>query len=59
MKYAIYFTWNDNIKDTFNVENAKERNFMIKDMIRRNCFKSISYRPIYTNGEYGKNVIVI
>ena len=52
-KYAIYFTWNDGFKDTFNVYTAKERDMTIKDMIRRKEFKEISYCRIYSNGEYG------
>lgn len=54
MKYAIYFTWKDGFYDTFNVDSAKERNMNIKDMIERKEFKTISYCPIYSNGEYGK-----
>lgn len=54
MKYAIYFTWNDNFQDSFNVESAKERDLNIKNMISRKEFKEISYCRIYANGEYGK-----
>lgn len=57
--YAVYFTWNDGFKDTFNVEDAKDRDLNIKDMIRRNDFKEISYCRIYANGEYGKTVKVL
>ena len=53
MKYAIYFTWNDGFKDTFNVSSAIERELTIKDMIARNEFKNILYCRIYANGEYG------
>jgi len=53
MGYAIYFTWNDGFQDSFNVNNAKERDMNIKEMITRNEFKSISYCRIYANGEYG------
>lgn len=53
MKYAIYFTWNDGVKDTFNVDDRKERDLSIRDMLKRNVFKSISYCPIYKSGEYG------
>ena len=53
-KYAIYFTWNDGFKDTFNVYDAKERDMNIKEMIDRKDFKSISFCRIYANGEYGK-----
>ena len=58
-KYAIYFTWNDVFKDSFNVCDAKERDMNIKEMIDRKDFKSISFRRIYTNGEYGKNITVL
>lgn len=58
MRYAVYFTWNDGFEDTFNTENAKERDYNIKDMIARKDFKYISYEPIYSNGEYGKRTIV-
>ena len=53
MKYAIYFTWNDGFRDTFNTDSAKERDMNIKEMIGRKDFKSISYCPIYADGEYG------
>ena len=54
MRYAIYFTWGDNEKDSFIVNNAKERDYNIKDMIDRKEFKEILYCKIYKNGEYGK-----
>lgn len=53
MKYAVYFTWNDGFEDSFNVDSAKERDLNIKEMIERKDFKSISFCPIYKNGEYG------
>lgn len=53
MRYAIYFTWNDGTRDTFNVKSAKERDFNIKDMVKRGEFKEISFCPIYASGEYG------
>ena len=53
MKYAVYFTWNDGFQDTFNTDSAKERDLNIREMIERKDFKSISYCPIYANGEYG------
>ena len=59
MKYAIYFTWNDGFKDTFNVGNAKERELTIKNMKERKEFKEISYCRIYKSGEYGKRVKVL
>ena len=59
MKYAIYWTWNDNTEDTDNVYNAKDRYYAIKDMLNRNCFKSIYYCKIYKNGEYGKWIKVL
>jgi len=57
--YAIYFTWNDGTKDSFNVKDAEDRNMNIKDMIARKEFSSISYRRIYSNGEYGKRINVM
>lgn len=59
MRYAIYFTWNDGFKDSINVENAKERDFNIKEMIKRKEFKHIAYEKIYANGEYGARKVVI
>lgn len=54
MRYAIYYTWkDDNSRDTFNADNAKERDMNIRNLISRNKFKDISYCPIYANGEYG------
>ena len=53
MQYAVYFTWNDGFQDSFNTDSAKERDLNIKEMIERKDFKSISYCPIYANGEYG------
>ena len=58
-KYAIYFTWNDGFKDTFNVYDAKERDMNIKEMIDRKDFKSISFCRIYANGEYGEKITVL
>lgn len=59
MKYAVYFTWNDGFEDSFNVDSAKERDMNIKDMIKRNEFKSILYCPIYANGEYGMRKVAL
>lgn len=59
MKYAVYFTWNDGFEDSFNVEDAKERDMNIKDMIKRNEFKEISYCRIYKSGEYGKRIVIL
>ena len=57
MKYAIYFTWKeDGFQDTFNVKDAKERDFNIRDMVERGEFSEIRYCRIYANGEYGKTV---
>ena len=58
-KYAIYFTWNDGMEDSFNVYNAKERDMNIKVMIDRKEFKSISYCRIYASGDYGKHKVVL
>lgn len=27
MKYAIYFTWNDNFEDSINVDDIKDRDY--------------------------------
>lgn len=35
MGYAVYFAWNDGFEDSFNVENAKDRDMNIKEMIAR------------------------
>ena len=59
MKYAIYFTWNDGFRDTFNVESARERDLNIADMLARKEFKEIRYCPIYADGEYGKDKYVL
>ena len=59
MKYAIYFVWNDGFADTFNVDNAKDRDTNIRDMIRRGDFQSIEYCRIYANGEYGAHKKVV
>lgn len=59
-RYAVYFTWKDDgMQDSFNVYDAKERDFNIKDMIQRKDFKEISYCRIYANGEYGKHIKVL
>ncbi len=58
-RYAIYFTWNDGFEDSFNVPNAKERDFNIKQMIARKEFKSIRFSRIYASGEYGKEITVL
>lgn len=59
MRYAVYFTWKDGFEDTFNSENAKDRDLNIKDMISRDDFKSIEYCKIYANGEYGKTIKIL
>ena len=59
MRYAIYFTWKDGFKDSFNVKSAEERKFNIEEMLLRNEFSYIAYCPIYANGEYGKRTKVI
>lgn len=58
-RYAVYFTWNDGIEDSFNVYDAKERDLNIKDMLARGDFISISYCRIYANGEYGEHIKVL
>lgn len=59
MKYAVYFTWNDGMEDSFNTNTAEERDLNIKDMKSRKEFKEISYCRIYRSGEYGKRVKVL
>ena len=59
MTYALYFTWNDGFKDTFNCNNRKDRDANIKSMIERGEFISIEYCKIYKNGEYGVSVKVL
>ena len=54
MKYAIYFTWKDGTKDSFNVYDAKARDWNINEMMARDGFVNISYRKIYADGEYGE-----
>ena len=58
MKYAIYFTWKDGVEETFNVYDAKARNWNINEMIAIKEFTNISYCKIYTNGEYGERKVV-
>lgn len=57
--YAVYFTWKDGFQDSFNAEDAKDRDLNIKEMIRRNDFKEIRYCRIYASGEYGKEIKVL
>ena len=54
-RYAVYFTWNDGFEDSFNCEDAKERDANIKEMIARKYFKRIEWCRIYASGEYGIN----
>ena len=58
MKYAIYFTWKDGTKDSFNVYDAKTRDWNINEMIERKDFVNISYCKIYASGEYGERKVV-
>lgn len=59
-RYAVYFTWKDDgEQDSFNVFDAKERDFNIKEMVERGEFSEISYCKIYSNGEYGKEIKVL
>lgn len=51
-------TWNDGFEDSFNVDNATERDLNIKEMISSKSFKAISYCPIYKSGEYGRRTII-
>lgn len=59
MRYAVYFTWNDGTEDSFNCENAKERDLNIRDMLKSNNFRYIAYERIYKSGEYGKRIVVL
>lgn len=59
MRYAIYFKWNDGFEDSFNAEDAKDRDLNIKEMVARGDFSEISYCRIYANGEYGKRTKVL
>lgn len=59
MGYAVYFTWKDGFEDSFNVENASDRDLNIREMIARKDFISISYCRIYRSGEYGNTVKVL
>lgn len=52
-RYAVYFTWNDGTQDSFNVQDAKERDFNIREMKSRKDFRYIGWCRIYTSGEYG------
>lgn len=58
-KYAIYFTWDDGMEDSFNVYDAEERDININDMLMRGDFKSIEWCRIYANGEYGIHTKVV
>ena len=57
-RWAVYFTWNDGFEDTFNCWDAMDRDLNIKNMIQSGNFKEISYRKIYSSGEYGREVKV-
>lgn len=59
MRYAIYFTWNDGTEDSFIATDREDRDLNIKNMIKRNEFKAISYCKVYKNGEYGKQIKVM
>ena len=58
MKYAICFTWKDGTKDTFDVYDAKARDWSINKMIVRKEVVNISYCKIYASGEYGERKVV-
>lgn len=59
MRYAVFFTWEDGFKDSFNCENAEERDLNIKDMFNRKEFIYIAYEKIYQSGEHGKRIAVL
>lgn len=58
MRYVIYYTWKDGTNDSFIVDNAKERDLHLKNLLLRNEFKSISYCCIYADGEYANRKYV-
>lgn len=58
MKYAIYYSWNDGTKDSFNVDSAKERDFHIKNLLEWSAISKVSYCKIYSSGEYGSRILV-
>lgn len=53
MRYLIYFIWEDGFEDCINVNNAKERDAKIKEMIASDDFQEIGYCKIYADDEYG------
>lgn len=53
-RYAVYFTWKDDgTQDTFNCEDARERDMNIREMLSKNEFSKIEWCRIYKSGEYG------
>ena len=54
MKYAIYFTYKGGTEETFDVYDAKTRDWNINEMTARKGFTNISYCKVYTNGEHGE-----
>ena len=58
MKYAIYFTYKGGTEETFNVYDAKARDWNINEMTATKDFTNISYCEIYASGEYGERKVV-
>lgn len=56
MRYTIYFIWNDGTEDSFNVTNAKDRDFNINEMLKSREYRSISYCKLYSDGEHGSDI---
>ncbi len=59
MRYAIYFTWNDGYQDSFNVDNVKDLDMSLKELLSYIQIKSISYCSISADGEYSKRKYVL
>lgn len=60
MRYAIRFKWRDEwLEDIIEVDNAKERDFNIKEMLVEQDFDLITYCNVYANGEHGVEKIVL
>jgi hypothetical protein len=59
MKYAVYFTWNDDgTRDSINCDNALDRDLNLKELIKRKEFSDICWCKIYASGEYGRRYFV-
>ena len=58
MRYKVNFEWNDGTADSFNAENAADRDANIADMLKRGDFRAIRYCKLYADGDTGEDVIV-